>query len=66
MTLLKVINEILAYYGQTDNFNKLKDPLGEPLDSNSHSIEGIRKLQSATSLMLEDIGEDLKKRISVA
>lgn len=66
LTLLRVVNETLAYYGQTENFNKLKDPLGEPLNSNSHSVEGVRKLQSATSLMLNDIGEDINKRISVA
>ena len=66
LTLLRIVNETLSYYGQTENFSKLKDPLGEPLNSNSHSVVGIRKLQSATSLMLNDIGEDINKRISVA
>ena len=66
LTLLRVVNGMLAFYSKEEHFNKLIDPLGEPLNSNSHSVEGIRKLQSATSLMLNDIGEDINKRISVA
>ena len=65
LTLLKVINELLAYYGLSNNFNRLTDPLGKDLNS-SESIEGVRKLQSATSLMLNDIGEDISRRINVA
>lgn len=65
LTLLKVINEALAFYGRIENFNKLLDPLDNQLSS-SESIEGVRKLQSITSMILADIGEDIHRVIKIA
>ena len=65
LTLLKIINKALAYYAQAENFDRLLDPLGKKLIG-SDSIAGVRKLQSVTSLILADIGEDIHKVIKVA
>ena len=65
LTLLKIINEILGFYGKTENYYKLTDPLGNELNS-SENIEGVRKLQSITSLILNDIGEDIHREIKIA
>lgn len=65
LTLLKIINEILGFYGKTENYYKLTDPLGKQLNS-SETVEGVRKLQSITSLILNDIGEDIHREIKIA
>ena len=65
LTLLKIINETLAFYGHTENYYKLTDPLGNKLNS-SETVEGVRKLQSITSLILNDIGEDIHREIKIA
>ncbi|MCH5159312.1 MAG: hypothetical protein J1F66_00495 [Clostridiales bacterium] len=65
LTLLKVINETLEFYGHEKNFSKLLDPLGDQLSS-SESIEGVRQLQSVTSMMLGDIGDDINRVIKIA
>ncbi len=66
LTLLKVVNEALSYYAHAGNYGKLTDPIGEPLNSNSNTISGIRKLQSDTSQMISDIGEDIDRIIKIA
>ena len=65
LALLKIISETLAFYGHTENFYRLTDPLDNKLNS-SETIEGVRKLQSITSLILNDIGEDIHREIKIA
>lgn len=64
LTLLKVLNETLSSYSNEFIFKNLKDPLGEPLNS-SESVEGVRVLQSATQTMLNDLGAEINKEISL-
>lgn len=66
LTLLEVVNGALSYYAQAENYDKLTDPIGKPLNNNSNTIAGIRKLESATSQMISDMGEDIDRIIKIA